>query len=477
MKIKLKGLTLALATLSAASFADVNLYGKIAAGVENDQFQNTTVLGTGSVQDYGSYFGIRGTDSVYGETAVIWQVEQYLDVASGQAYNNTNGGGLIVPNPNGTGATGSGGGSGHVNNQLNTLASSETYIGLQGEFGRFRMGNLGNYVRDNMGTTNMFNSANGVNGLGNFSRTSKLIPTSVRYDSPTWGGFGFSALYGFNNNGLTGVSGVNSFNTFGMGLNGVYSGGIWSLGAGWSSGNLSMNLGTTIWENVGNYTTGNNGMSTCTLNGGGVGTSAVCYPNSTYSPAYANTFEIAYNDPDGIIANVGLQTASGLGWNSWPTSGGTLGIIYNPGYSAVANQLATTNNLQTQEAAVSFGYHLGPWTPKIGYAYGANMMANGDIGSVINGSAQQLANTGYQQVVAELDWNITPRTIAFVNFGQMWYGQSLANVGFSGNQIGNSGTVPNPQQAGSGTVPNAVNGNTAYQNNQSTIAMGFSHTF
>ncbi len=94
MKSKLRGLTVALATFSTISFADVNLYGKVAAGIENDQFQNSTVPGTGSVQDYGSYFGIRGSDPVYGETAVIWQVEQYLDIASGQAYNSTSGGGL-----------------------------------------------------------------------------------------------------------------------------------------------------------------------------------------------------------------------------------------------------------------------------------------------------------------------------------------------------------------------------------------------
>ncbi len=468
MKIKLRGLTLALAALSTVSFADVNIYGKIAAGIEDDQFQNSTAPGTGSVQDYGSYFGIRGADSVYGETAVIWQVEQYLDIASGQAYNSTSGGGLVAPNAQGGAASSLG--SGHLNNQVNTLASSETYIGLQGAFGRVRLGNIGDFQRDNMGITNMFNSANGVNGL-QYSRTGKLIPTSIRYDSPSWAGFNMVAMYGFNSSGLTGVSGVNGFNTFSQGLNGDYSGGIYSLGVNWANGNWGVALGTTIWQNVGSYTTGTNGMSTsCVSSNGG----QICYPNASYGPAYANTLEINYNDPDGLIANMAFQTTNGFGMNSWPNSGGAIamgtatggatatGMVYNPGYQAVATQLGNTNAMQMQEIAISLGYHLGAWTPKVGYGYANNMMTGGGIGDVIDGSAQQIANSGYQQAVAELDWNITPRTIAFVNFGQIWYGSTLTNVSFVGNN--SAGQF-------------AVNGSNAYQNNQSTVAMGFSHTF
>lgn len=464
MKIKFRGLTVALATLSTISFADVNLYGKVAAGIENDQFQNSTVPGTGSVQDYGSYFGIRGSDPVYGETAVIWQVEQYLDIASGQGYSSTSGGGLVAPNTNGGPTT-----AGHTSNQVNTLASSETYIGLQGAFGRVRLGNIGNFQRDNMGLTNMFNSANGVNGL-QYSRTGKLLATSIRYDSPSWAGLNFVAMYGFNSSGLNGVSGVNQVNTFGQGLNGVYSGGIYSLGLNWANGNWGVALGTTVWQNVGTYTTGSNGMSAPAC------TSTACYPNAAYGPAYANTFEINYNDPDGLIANLAFQTTTGFGMNSWPNSGGAIatgtgtnptGMGWNQGYQAVATQLGATNAMQMQEVAVSLGYHLGPWTPKIGYGYANNIMTGGNIGSVIDGSAQQIANSGYQQVVAELDWNITPRTIAFVNFGQIWYGDTLTNVSF----IGANGGASNNGQVG------AVNGNNAYQNNQSTIAMGFSHTF
>ncbi len=448
-----KSLLVFLTALSGVSFADVSLYGKVAVGTENDQFQSAPIPEGGSVQDYGSYFGIRGTDPVYGETSVIWQVEQYLDIAAGQSYYNTTAGGMIVPNPLAPNNT-----NGYVTNHSNSLASSETYLGLQGRWGRIRMGNLSNYVRSNMGNTNMFNCANGANCLGKLTRTSKLVPTSLRYDSPVVGGFNVTALYGFSNNGVVDVTGVNQTNNYGGGLNGVYSGGILVGGIGYTHGNWAANLGTMIWQQVGTYSTGISGI-----------TPNPSFPNSAYSNAYTGILELTYNDPEGIIVNAAMQISDGLAWNSWANSGGTLGVIYsNPAFQNQANQLYNNAQLQTQEFGVSFGYHLGPWTPKIGYAYGNNMMIGGNALQLIAGNAQQIGGTGYQNAVAELDWNITPRTIAFVNFGQIWYGDTLQNVSLGPV----NGTTPQPP-----LQPGIVNGNNQYASNQSTLAIGFSHTF
>ncbi|HCY39005.1 MAG TPA: hypothetical protein DHV02_04005, partial [Neisseriales bacterium] len=73
----------------------------------------------------------------------------------------------------------------------------------------------------------------------------------------------------------------------------------------------------------------------------------------------------------------------------------------------------------------------------------------------------QVGGTGYQQVVAELDWNITPRTIAFVSWGQQWWGQTQQSM-----IKGNAPTTTSMNEAGG-----AININT------STTAVGFSHTF
>ena len=113
-----KVLAVVLGTLATASFADVTLYGRISAALENDTFPSANQVqpGTTSIQDYGSYFGIRGTDQVYGQTAVIWQVEQFLNISSGEAYQNTTGSGWV---PNHPGSTV----SGQPTTGINVLAS------------------------------------------------------------------------------------------------------------------------------------------------------------------------------------------------------------------------------------------------------------------------------------------------------------------------------------------------------------------
>ncbi len=444
--MKKKLIAVVLASSSTALFADVNLYGRVAAGVENDQFQNTTIPSSGSVQDFGSYFGIRGSDQVYGETSAIWQVEQYLDIASGQAYYNTTGYGVMVPqNPKSTTAN-----NGHVTSEVNTLASSESYLGLNGAWGRLRLGNLSNYMRSSMGAIDTFNYSNGVNGLGLWSRSSRLLPTSVRYDSSRWDGFSFAGEYSFQSNGTVGVSGVGGSNNFGGGLNGNYTSGIISAGAAWVHSNYSVKLGTMITTQVGSYSTGTSGIAQPAGSG------------SAYQNAYIDRLEVGYDNPEGLILSGGLQISNGQGWYGWANSGGSFdNYITNPGYNA---QGLNNNQYQTQEFAASFGWHLGPWTPKLGYVYGNNMMYGGDMLSITTGSANQIADSGYQQLVAELDWNITPKTIVFINAGQVWYGGTLQNVSYCGY---NCATTANK----------TVNGSNQAFANQSSTAIGFTHTF
>jgi predicted porin len=436
-----------MAGASTAAFSDVNLYGRVAVGLENDNFQNTTVPGSTNIQDFGSYFGIRGTDPVYGETSAIWQVEQFLDIASGQAYYSTTAGGAIVPQTPGSVTAN----NGHVNSETNTLASSESYLGLQGAWGRLRLGNLSNYMRSSMGAIDTFNYNNGVNGLGTWSRSSRLLPTSIRYDSPTWGGFNFSGEYSYQTDGAIGVSGVGSTNNFGGGLNGVYSAGVISGGVAWKNSNYSVKLGTMITQEVGAYSNGTSGLY---MPAG----SQAAYPN-----AYINRLEFGYDDPEGMIIGAGLQVSNGQGWFSWANSGGSMNnYIYNPGYNV---QGLNTNQYQTQELSASFGWHLGPWTPKIAYVYGGNMMYGGNMLSIATGAASQIANSGYQQAVAELDWNITPKTIVFINAGQVWWGSTMQNVSYCGL---NCATTKQ------GTP---VNGSNQAFLNQSSTAIGFTHTF
>ena len=88
-------------------------------------------------------------------------------------------------------------------------------------------------------------------------------------------------------------------------------------------------------------------------------------------------------------------------------------------------------------------------------------MAGGSAWDIITGN-NQLGGTNYQNAIAELDWNITPRTIAFINYGQVW----VANV--LQNQVKTSGTAP---------AANAIAQMGSSPVNNGTSAVGFSHTF
>jgi hypothetical protein len=432
-----------ISTSSLCSFADVSLYGRVAVGVENDDFQNIARSGSGSIQDVGSYFGIHGEDPVYGLTSAIWQIETLIDVTSGVPYNKTTTGGLIVQPQGATGV------SGYYRFSLNTLASSDSYLGLQGGWGRFRMGNLSNYIRSNMGAIDTFNYNQGADGLGVWSRTPRILSTTMRYDSPEWGGFSFSGMYSYGSNSTwVGSSIANPANTpNGSAFAGLYTGGIWSGGLSWTQDNFAIKLGTEISDQVGEYNSGS-------------GTVAP-YPGAQYSNAYVHRLELSYQDPDGAIVGLGYQITNGWGWGGWANSGGAFNnVIYNPGFNVAG---LTSSQYQSQEAAVAVGWHLGPWTPKLAYVYGNNLMYGGDVWGIITGNNNQIANTGYQNVAVELDWNITPKTIVFVNYGQIWYGETLQNVAWCGANC--NSTQP------------SVSGAKAAFANQATEAAGFTHTF
>lgn len=475
---KFKVITLSMLTLTSTTYADVTLYGRLAVAAEADTFPSPTIVQprTLSIQDYGSYFGIRGTDSVYGQTAAIWQVEQFLDISSGEAYQNNTGSSWVPMHPG-------------VNYQLfnaqgtssrNTLASSDSYLGLQGAWGRVRIGNLSNTFRTDTGTVDIY-SGNNANVLANYDRMLRVLPETVRYDSPAWANLSFSATLSLNQDGNLNTAGYNGNGFYGAGnMNGYNNAPIYNFGIFYVPNNFSLTWNNQIWSNVGSYQlVGGN-------SNGYIGGQQITTPYN----AYVSRLEVGYNDPDSFFMGAGFQITNGLGWrvvpgmananNYWIQSANSNGI--NNQYLAEcgnggANGSGGTNwcalnvnQLTTQEIGISFGWHLDNWTPKIGYVFGNNLMAGGQPIDIIGGN-NQIGGTGYQQAIAELDWNITPRTIAFINIGQIWYGNASQNTIMMANGAGSNGT-------------NTVTGADAYLQangpryiNNMTTAAGFSHTF
>lgn len=453
---------------TSALASEVTLYGRVAAAVENDQFPSPTQVqpGTTSVQDYGSYFGIRGSDQVYGQTDAIWQIEQFLNITSGSAYNANTAGGWVSGHP----YQGNTAGAGQNTMAVNTFASSDSYIGLQGAWGRFRIGNLSNTFRTNTGAVDIFNGAN-ANVLGTYDRFLMVIPQMVRIDSPTWSNVSFSLYTSFGNDGNLNTGGVNG-NSFGSGrdMNGKYNDGIYGLGVFYTPGDFSLTWNTQIQPNSGVYQTIQNGGSTGGLTPAG--------SNVTQGiNAWVSRVEAGYNNPDSWFIGAGGQISQGYGYFAVPGNGnmqnlwimqGATGNVNSQYLGTCASSWCPLNTavLGTAEIGASFGWHVENWTPKISYVLGSNMMNGGSPWDLIAGS-NQIGGTGYQQAIAELDWNITPRTIAFVNIGQTFWG----NTSNSMRKGLNPGTI-----SGNPTDSVGQAGGSVWINNMTT-AIGFSHTF
>ncbi|AXE28809.1 porin [Chromobacterium phragmitis] len=145
-------IALLVATLPAAAFADVTIYGKIKGGVE--YVDNGTTKQT-NVDDLGSRIGFKGSEDLGNGLKTIWQVET------------------------GFGIDGTGDGS-----SSGTFANRESFIGLQGSFGTIRLGNISNFQDSDMGIVDAWEYKDAALGLKVFTRDADRLKNSIRYDLP-----------------------------------------------------------------------------------------------------------------------------------------------------------------------------------------------------------------------------------------------------------------------------------------------------
>ncbi len=218
-----------------ADTSNVTLYGTLNAGVDNASnvggtTANQTTNNAGRVSDYGSYFGLKGSEDVGSGTSAIWQIEQGVAVNGG---NGTQSGGL-----NGGGANGNSPfGSNQFNNQRNTFVGLSNqaagtvlvgihdtpykmatanmdpfadtlgdYNGLVGSFSQ-----AGSYYNNGVTTANGLQNANGtVGALGGAGASDyfDLRPSQVlAYVSPSYAGATLIAAYVFGGSQATGTAG------------------------------------------------------------------------------------------------------------------------------------------------------------------------------------------------------------------------------------------------------------------------------
>ena len=345
-------IALTLAALPVAAMADVTLYGQIKAGVEVSKVklgeQTAAKLGhekssktATEIADFGSRIGFKGHEHLGNNLNAIWQVEQNTSIAGGDK----------------------------------EWASRESFIGLEGGFGKVRAGKLDSTVKNTSDNVDQWESSNGALNMSVFTRVDERA-VSVRYDSPVFSGFSASVQYTprdnanpsdkYTHNDATRDTYYAGLNYENSGFFGQYAGGfrknavsekdghVHRLVGGYDANNLFVSVAGQYaknWETLGDYAQAqSNGVVTSAMRAAGTNAS-----------------------------NVVFGTVAGL--DSRPA--------------------------ETIEVAATAAYRAGNVTPRVSYAHGFKAKVDGE----------KLKGTQYDQVIVGADYDFSKRTTALVSAG------------------------------------------------------------
>ncbi|MCL6264333.1 porin [Craterilacuibacter sp. RT1T] len=381
-----KLMVLVIAALPAAAMADVEIYGKMTGEIARNKTATATYPNNSVGQAAGPFGATTQIDSASG-------VNSHIGFRGNEALGN----GLKAIWQLEQGIDFTNGGEG------NTFATRDSFIGLASDdWGSVKLGHISTFQNSNMEYVDpwTYNANTHVNGSSIFTRTDGRVDSAIRYDSPTLlGGLNFALLYGFNEPG----GGQPKQNTFNFGVS-------YNLGAFTAAYSYLNYQNSNAWTNP---------DGDIVRNGD--------------SPALGQRFEVMYSEGPLYLA-AGYQQTKGYGNNLWPGA--------NPSFDnlTVVGQTPDSllgKNFKTKEAELTASYSLGNFTPRLTYAYGWDVDANG---------AKQ-SDTGYKQWVVGTDYQISKRTMSYLSYGRVKYGQNV------------------PFDSGSG------------DDNEYTLGVGISHSF
>lgn len=306
-------IALLVATLPAAAFADVTIYGKIKGGVE--YVDNGSTKQT-NIDDLGSRIGFKGKEDLGNGLKAIWQVE------TGFAVDGTG-----KANDDGT-----------ANSSSGTFANRNSFIGLQSDLGTVRLGNVSNFLDSDMGIVDSWEYKNDALGLGVFTRDGTRLKNSIRYDLPSIAGFSAALQYGTKEDKSTNTK-ARETSIVGLGYE----------NSGFFGKYAYIHESKALVDGVKDST----------------GTSFSV--NQTANDKHR--LEVGYNANNLLVA-FGYQQQKGgvdiVGWSKYVT----------PGFVIPANFDGNTK-VKTREYALTAAYTLGAFTPKFTYAHGDKVEAGG----------------------------------------------------------------------------------------------------
>ena len=347
-------IALTLAALPVAAMADVTLYGQIKAGVEvsrtkekvsdqTNQSKTTKSKTATEIADFGSRIGFKGHEHLGSNLNAIWQVEQNTSIAGGDS----------------------------------GFANRESFIGLEGGFGKVRAGNLNTTLKDSSDSIDPWEAGanSDVLTLGKFERVDSR-EVSVRYDSPVFAGFSASVQYQPRDNANPSDKYEHKRapgDAYYAGLNYENSGFFARYAGSFAKHVLATKDGEVVNDSL------TNGTATGDLKDRQVHRVVAGYDANNLLVAVAAQYEASKN-----------------------------------GYADTTN--TSTNygkkNKQTEVAATA-AYRFGNVTPRVSYAHGFKPTVNG----------VKVAGSQYNQVIVGADYDFSKRTSALVSAGWLKEGK------------------------------------------------------
>ena len=334
-------IALTLAALPVAAMADVTLYGQIKAGVEisrtkeKDAGQTIKSKTATEIADYGSRIGFKGHEHLGNNLNAIWQVEQKTSIAGGDS----------------------------------GFANRESFLGLEGGFGKVRAGNLNTALNDSSDSFDPWESSNAnadTLQLGKIKRVDDR-KVSVRYDTPVLGGFSASVQYQPRDNARPddkGVHAVKSRASYDLGLN-YENSGFFGRYAGSFAKHADLTDGylETFNRNT-------------TLNAG------------TYKDHQVHRLTAGYDANNLMVAVVGQ-------------------------YEGFKKDVANAKKNERVEVGATAAYRFGNVTPRVSYAHGFKAKEEG----------VKEKNSVYNQVIVGADYDFSKRTSALLSAGWLREGK------------------------------------------------------
>jgi predicted porin len=332
------------------------------AGVAPPAANQVDSVTVNRVSSNSSRFGMRGTESLGGGLNAVFQIESNV-----------------------SGDTGNSSGSG--------LASRETFVGLQGSWGRATMGNF-LMPQDDLNpifgnaptlTTSILSSAD-LWAFGGLNKNSggfdARMGNSIRYDSPNWMGFTGALQYAtMDSSGATATTGNSNAGSHPqemihanvIGGNVIYSNGPLQAGASFEVNNkvrnqfpTGPNLHDVDWTITGSYNFGT------LFQGFGLQIGLV-YENTRYNVQTPVASTTAGSSCQAIAGNNGTCTLRRNMWGASatiPIGGGKLYLLYEgagngtgsaPDGTAVG-YLVHGSNTNANLGEISYSYNLSPRT-------------------------------------------------------------------------------------------------------------------